>query len=88
MKEAASLARNTTLGAISSGSANRCCGQSSTQCRWNSGRSTGAQTPDGQVLPGAPVFDKARGHLMPAGATDRPDHHAARSGQAGHQRAH
>jgi hypothetical protein len=25
---------------------------------------------------------------MPAGATDRPDHHAARSGQAGHQRAH
>lgn len=46
------------------------------------------QTSDGQVLPGAPVFDASRGHLMPAGAADRPDHHAARSGQAGHQRGH
>jgi hypothetical protein len=46
------------------------------------------QTPDGRVLPGAPVYDTARGHLMPAGATDRPDHHAARNGQAGHQRTH
>ena len=46
------------------------------------------QTSDGRVLPGAPVFDSSRGHLMPAGASDRPDHHAARSGQAGHQRGH
>jgi hypothetical protein len=46
------------------------------------------QTSDGRVLDGAPVFDSARGHLMPAGATDRPGHHAARNGQAGHQRGH
>jgi hypothetical protein len=43
-KDDAALARNTTLGAISSGSAYRCCGVSSIQCRRNSGRSTGAMS--------------------------------------------
>ena len=48
-----------------------------------------SQTPDGRVIrDAAPVYDANRGHLMPAGHNDadQPQHQAARSGTAGHQR--
>jgi hypothetical protein len=40
----------------------------------NSAGST--QTPTGRIIPGAPVHDGRRGHLMPAGHDDRdaPQH--------------
>lgn len=40
------------------------------------------------IADGRPVYDTARGHLMPAGydAAGLPEHSVARRGQAGHQR--
>src|SRR3954447_21901733 len=56
MNDRAGLARNTTAGAISSGSAARCCGASSTQWRLNCGWSIGVMSV--RTYPGATALTR------------------------------